>query len=165
MLKLYLGKLNREEKENLLETIRGIVKEAPLLTPYMKTGSKFNVQLTSCGTYGWYSDDTGYHYTKEHPVTKQPWPEMPWTIAKIGVELARDAGFDDFRPDSCLINYYAEGGKLGIHRDEDEEALTQPVVSISLGDTCIFQFGGLKRDDPMMDYQLRSGDCLVFGGT
>lgn len=141
-----------------------MIREAPLLTPRMKTGSEFHVQLTNAGKYGWYSDETGYHYADVHPITKAPWPEMPWVIAKLAIELARGAGFDSFRPESCLINYYTDDGRLGIHQDRDEEALDQPVVSISLGDTCVFQFGGLKRSDPLSHYRLKSGDCVVFGG-
>lgn len=164
MLKLYLGKLNREGQENLLEAIRAVIKEAPLVTPFMKTGSKFRVQLTSCGSHGWWSDDTGYRYTETHPVTGKPWPAIPKSISDLAIELSKDYGCDNFEPQSCLINYYSDDGRLGLHQDKDEEALAQPVVSISLGDSCIFQFGGPERDDPLVEYELRSGDCVVFGG-
>jgi alkylated DNA repair protein (DNA oxidative demethylase) len=57
---------------------------------------------------------------------------------------------------------------MGLHQDKDEgaESLAAgiPVVSVSLGDTARFLFGGLKRRDPVQAMPLESGDAFVFGG-
>jgi DNA oxidative demethylase len=53
---------------------------------------------------------------------------------------------------------------MGLHQDKDEEELEAPVVSLSLGDTALFRYGGLERDDPTRSIRLRSGDAIVFGG-
>ena len=57
---------------------------------------------------------------------------------------------------------------MGLHQDKDEspESLTRglPVVSVSLGDTARFLFGGLRRRDPVETMLLESGDVFVFGG-
>jgi alkylated DNA repair protein (DNA oxidative demethylase) len=66
--------------------------------------------------------------------------------------------------DACLINFYETGARMGLHQDRDEEELAAPVVSLSLGDTALFRYGGLKRGDATRSLRLRSGDAIVFGG-
>jgi alkylated DNA repair protein (DNA oxidative demethylase) len=53
---------------------------------------------------------------------------------------------------------------MGLHRDADEEAVDAPVLSVSLGDTAIFRFGGDTRCGPTTILKLNSGDVLMFGG-
>jgi alkylated DNA repair protein (DNA oxidative demethylase) len=67
-------------------------------------------------------------------------------------------------PDACLINFYEPAARMGMHQDKDEEALDAPVVSLSLGDTALFRYGGLDRKEPTRSVKLRSGDAIVFGG-
>ena len=92
--------------------------------------------------------------------------KKPQGLAK-GLTNYGDAGFS-LEPDICLINYYAGDGRMGLHQDKDEsreslEAGT-PVVSISIGDTARFQFGGFTRREPVQTLLLESGDAFVFGG-
>lgn len=77
---------------------------------------------------------------------------------------ATAAGYPDFQPDACLINRYAPGAKLSLHQDKDEPDLRAPIVSVSLGLPAIFQFGGLKRNDPHKRLLLEHGDVVVWGG-
>ncbi|CDL33028.1 Alkylated DNA repair protein AlkB [Enterobacter hormaechei] len=74
------------------------------------------------------------------------------------------AGYPDFRPDACLINRYAVGAKLSLHQDKDEPDLRAPIVSVSLGLPAVFQFGGLRRNDPLKRLMLEHGDVVVWGG-
>jgi alkylated DNA repair protein (DNA oxidative demethylase) len=67
-------------------------------------------------------------------------------------------------PESCLVNYYGPTAKMGLHQDRDERDFEAPVVSLSLGDTCLFRIGGTKRGDPTRTIRLASGDALVLGG-
>ncbi len=53
---------------------------------------------------------------------------------------------------------------MGLHQDRDEADFDAPVVSISLGDSCLFRVGGLKRSGPTHTFRLSSGDALVLGG-
>ena len=73
-----------------------------------------------------------------------------------------------FAPDLCILNYYDAESRMGLHQDKDEHARSLeaglPVVSVSLGDTARFLFGGLKRKDPAETILLESGDGFVFGG-
>ena len=77
---------------------------------------------------------------------------------------AEEAGYPDFVPDACLINRYAPGARLSLHQDKNERDLANPIVSVSLGLPATFQFGGLKRTDPMRRYTLRHVDIAVWGG-
>ena len=82
--------------------------------------------------------------------------------------LAHDAGFE-CRPDICLINFYGSDGRMGLHQDKDESASSidagHPVISLSIGDTARFLWGGLRRRDPVESMLLESGDAFVFGDT
>ena len=73
-----------------------------------------------------------------------------------------------FDPDLCILNYYDADGRMGLHQDKDESGPSLsagfPVVSVSLGDTARFLFGGLRRRDPVETLLLESGDVFVFGG-
>jgi DNA alkylation damage repair protein AlkB len=96
-----------------------------------------------------------------------PVPPVPQDWVALASAAARAAGFD-FSPDICLINWYGPDGRMGLHQDKDESRASleagRPVVSISLGDTARFLFGGLRRRDPVETLLLESGDVLVFGG-
>ncbi len=70
----------------------------------------------------------------------------------------------DYRPDVALVNFYDATARMGMHQDRDEQS-REPVVSLSLGDTCVFRFGNIEnRNRPWTDVELCSGDLFVFGG-
>lgn len=156
------GRLGPEEQHQLLEQLREAVAEAPLLTPVMpRTGRPFSVRMTNLGTLGWVSDRAGYRYQATHPETGKPWPPIPPMI----LELWREVSGYPHDPEACLVNFYGEGAKMGLHRDEDEEDFAAPVVSVSLGDTAVFRIGGPERGGRTETLKLASGDVLVMGGA
>jgi alkylated DNA repair protein (DNA oxidative demethylase) len=67
-------------------------------------------------------------------------------------------------PEACLVNFYGPTTRMGLHQDRDEQDFAAPVLSLSLGDTCLFRVGGLRRNDPTRSVQLKSGDALLLGG-
>jgi len=145
--------------------IRGLLEEAvvkaPLFTPVMpRTGRPFTVMMTNLGTLGWVSDAKGYRYQPVHPETHHPWPEIPEEILAVW----RAVSSYSHEPEACLVNYYSEGARMGLHRDIDEDDLKAPVVSISLGDTAVFRIGGRERKDKTETLKLASGDVVVLGG-
>jgi len=155
------GYLSRPEQEALLDALRQLLHEAPLYTPRMpRTGKPFSVRMTNCGTLGWVADQAGYRYQPHHPETGQPWPAMPPRVLRAWEDLA---GYPH-PPEACLVNYYAEAAKMGLHQDRDEADFDAPVVSLSLGDTAVFRYGGTQRGDPTKSVKLASGDAIVFGG-
>jgi DNA alkylation damage repair protein AlkB len=96
-----------------------------------------------------------------------PVPPLPESFRAIARAIARATGMP-FDPDLCIMNLYDAEGRMGLHQDKDEGerslAAGLPVVSMSLGDTARFLFGGLKRKDAVESRLLESGDAFVFGG-
>jgi DNA oxidative demethylase len=160
-LDLRPGYLDRAAQETLLAAVREAIRQAPLFTPTMpRTGKPFSVRMTNCGPLGWVSDAGGYRYQPTHPDTGRPWPPMP----DLALHAWRDlAGYPPL-PQACLINVYAPTARMGLHQDRDEQDFSAPVLSLSLGDTCLFRIGGTGRGDPTRSFRLASGDALVLGG-
>jgi DNA oxidative demethylase len=155
------GYLDRQAQEALLDEIRTLIRAAPLFTPRMpRTGKPFSVQMTNCGALGWVSDAAGYRYQAAHPDIGTPWPPMPDAVRRAWDDLA---GYPH-PPEACLVNVYGPEARMGLHQDRDEADLAAPVVSLSLGDTGLFRFGGTTRGGRTRSIRLESGDALVFGG-
>ena len=161
-LRVYPGYLGRDRQSAMLAAIKEVLMTAPLTTPRMpKSGRPFTVRMSNCGPLGWTSDESGYRYQPTHPETGRPWPPIPEPVAAIWDAVARYP----HRPECCLINVYAPTAKMGLHQDRDEQDFAAPVVSISLGDSCLFRVGGQKRRDPTRSFRLDSGDVVVLGGA
>lgn len=156
------GWLDRAAQEALLEEVRAIVGEAPLFVPVMpRTGREMSVRMTNCGPLGWVTDkERGYRYQARHPVTGKPWPPIPQSLLDLWSELAAYP----HAPQACLINFYSETAKMGLHQDREEEDLAAPVVSVSLGDSCLFRIGETRREGRTTSIRLNSGDVVVLGG-
>jgi alkylated DNA repair protein (DNA oxidative demethylase) len=150
------------EQTALVEDIRTVVTNAPLYVPAMpKTGKEMSVRMTNCGVLGWVTDkEGGYRYQVVHPVTRRPWPAIPKRL----LQLWQEVGDFPLLPEACLVNFYSDTAKMGLHQDRDEQNLSAPVVSVSLGDACLFRFGGTKRNDKTQSIRLSSGDVIVLGG-
>jgi DNA oxidative demethylase len=155
------GYLDRDAQKDLLAAVDAVLRSAPLYTPRMpKSGKPMSVRMSNCGPLGWVTDEAGYRYQTTHPESGEPWPPIPDALLTAWRELA------DYPhpPEACLINYYAGSAKMGLHQDRDEKDFAAPVVSLSLGDTCLFRLGGTRRNDPTRSLHLSSGDVLVLGG-
>ena len=134
--------------------------------PTVRGGGKMHVQMMCLGRH-WNPLTYTYVSTRaDHD--NAPVAPVPEAWVALALALARDAGFE-CPPDVCLINFYGSDGRMGLHQDKDESASSieagRPVVSISLGDTARFLFGGLRRRDPVETLLLESGDAFIFGGA
>jgi alkylated DNA repair protein (DNA oxidative demethylase) len=126
-----------------------------------RTGKPFSVRMTNLGPLGWVSDrEGGYRYQATHPETGRPWPPIPGLI----LDVWRKVSAYPHPPEACLVNYYAPTARMGLHQDRDERDLAAPVVSISLGDSCLFRIGTTSRNGPTRSMKLASGDVVVLGG-
>ncbi|UUZ70142.1 DNA oxidative demethylase AlkB [Polaromonas sp. P2-4] len=148
----------------LLDAVTQVTACAPLRHLVTPGGYTMSVAMSNCGALGWVSDRTGYRYTRSDPLSGQPWPPMPDCFADLAVRAATEAGFEDFRPDACLINRYEPGARLSLHQDKDEGDMTAPIVSVSLGLPAVFLFGSTLRKDRPARYRLIHGDVAVWGG-
>lgn len=166
---LYLPKyLTIGDQKDLLNDLRTVVRQAPLFTPTMSSGSPFRYKMTNIGDLGWVSDRRGYRYESRHPVTGQPYPEIPSSLRSMIADLSSKFG-EQIRPDAVLLNWYPDGAKLGLHVDNTEK-VSKPVVSLSLGDRGVFAIdttGSRDRSTAMKNLErinVNSGDAIVFGG-
>ena len=140
--------------------IEAILAAAPLHHAATPTGLPMGVMVSDCGT----PEAFRRRWDSTQPSARRLWPPMPRVLLDFSLRCALRAGFPLFRPDTCHINRYEAGIKLGIHQDRHECDMTQPIVSISLGLECIFLLGGLQRTDPTKRILLEHGDVIVWGG-
>ncbi|WP_414914358.1 DNA oxidative demethylase AlkB [Pseudomonas sp. IT-P258] len=151
--------------ERLLPALEAVLAAAPFRQMITPGGFTMSVALSSCGTFGWTTDRSGYRYTRDDPQTGRPWPMMPEVFFQLAQAAAQAAGFADFAPDSCLINRYIPGAKMSLHQDKDEHSWAAPIVSVSLGLPAMFLFGGFARGDKSQRVPLLHGDIVVWGGV
>ena len=145
--------------------------------PRMPTGGTMSVAITCLGWH-WYP----YRYSRTvDDGDGRPVPAFPPLLGELGREAVTDAAAIDssvlrrreerpdgatstFEPDVALVNWYGPGAQMGMHADRDERS-PAPVVSVSLGESCVFRFGtAAGRGRPWTDVVLESGDVFVFGG-
>lgn len=148
----------------LMQGIEQVASASPFRQMVTPGGYTMSVAMTNCGGLGWTTNQRGYLYSPVDPLTSAHWPPMPDAFATLCHDAACEAGYPDFQPDACLINRYAVGAKLSLHQDKDEADLRAPIVSVSLGLPAVFQFGGLRRNDPLQRLLLEHGDVVVWGG-
>lgn len=158
---LFPGRLDEAAQRELVDEVAALSARAPPYRPVTPGGKAMSVSMTNFGPLGWVTDARGYRYEPLHPLTGQPWPEIPARLLALWAELCDPAT----PPDACLVNRYDAGAKMGLHRDYDEADFGFPVLSVSLGDTAIFRLGGVKRTDPTGQLRLASGDVCVLGGA
>jgi alkylated DNA repair protein (DNA oxidative demethylase) len=156
---IHKGWLDGDAQANLLAAIRDVAKAAPVFSPMTPYGKPMSVKMTSAGAFGWVSDRSGYRYAATHP-DGQAWPPIPDPVMQIWKDLSgvsRD-------PECCLINFYGEDARMGMHQDKDEANFDMPVVSVSLGDDGLFRIGNPSRGGKTESLWLSSGDVVVMGG-
>ena len=158
--RLFAGLIGAEAQETMVAALRRVVAEAPLYTPTTPGGRQMSVRMTAAGRLGWITDRRGYRYEPLHP-GGQPWPAIPEEVMAVW----RVVSGTGRAPDCCLINFYGEGARMGLHQDRDEGDFSFPVVSISLGDEALFRMGGVDRAEGTESVWLHSGDVVVMGGA
>ena len=137
----------------------------PAYVPIVRGGGKMHVRMLCLGRH-W--NGKSYQY---EPVRTDfdglPAPPIPIEFEILARDIATSVGMA-FEPDVCIMNYYDAEGRMGLHQDKDESeasiAAGRPVVSVSIGSTARFLFGGTRRRDPVEALLLESGDAFVFGG-
>lgn len=144
--------------------IEGIAARAPFRHLSTPGGGRMSVAMTNAGPLGWHSDANGYRYVDRDPLSGEPWPPIPAVFASLAREAAAAGGFREFTPDCVLVNRYAQGTQMGVHRDYDERDLGQPIVSVSIGLPAVFVWHGATRNGTPVPVPLVEGDVVVFGG-
>jgi len=158
---IHKGYLDADAQRALVEAVRGVVAQAPLMRPVTPWGKPMSVRMTAAGRVGWVVAQGRYGYAPAHPATGLPWPPIP----PQALALWRAVSGWGSDPDCMLVNWYGQGARMGMHRDADEGDYAAPVVSVSLGDPALFRVGGLARRDPTASATLESGDVAILGGA
>ena len=163
MLPRFLG---LEEQRSLADECRALLDgPVPGYVPIVRGGGKMHVRMLCLGRH-WNGRTYQYESTRSDS-DNLPAPALPGNFRELAARAAGAAGMT-IDADLCILNYYDREGRMGLHQDKDESpasiAAGIPVVSISLGDTARFLFGGVKRRDPVQSLLLESGDAFVFGG-
>jgi DNA oxidative demethylase len=159
--------LSLDRQRALVDECRALVEGAvPAYVPTVRGGGSMHVRMLCLGRH--WNGRTYQYESARSDFDGLAAPPLPASFRDLAAEVARAAGLS-IDADLCILNYYAvEDGRMGLHQDKDESAASLaagfPVVSVSLGDTARFLFGGLKRRDPVETIPLESGDAFVFGG-
>ncbi|MEP4702760.1 MAG: alpha-ketoglutarate-dependent dioxygenase AlkB [Parasphingorhabdus sp.] len=156
---IWKGRLDVAAQTQVIDALRPVLRAAPLFSPDTPYGKPMSVRMTSAGSVGWFSDQSGYRYAEAHP-SGVSWPKIPDPLMQIWDGVT---GLDR-RPDCCLVNYYGDGARMGMHQDKDEADFSWPVVSVSLGDDGMFRIGNTTRGGKTESIWLNSGDVVVMGG-
>ena len=158
--------LTIERQRWLADLCRRLVDgPVPAYVPTVRGGGKMHVKMLCLGRH-WNARTYRYEQTRAD-YDGLPAPPLPPELRALAQEIASKAGMA-IDPDLCIVNYYDPDGRMGLHQDKDEgpESIAAgiPVVSVSIGDTARFLFGGSRRRDPIEPIELGSGDAFVFGG-
>lgn len=155
-----------ERQRAVAERCRALMEgEVPAYVPVVRGGGKMHVRMLCLGRH--WNGKTYQYESVRSDFDGQPVPPLPEDFRLLANEIAASVGMT-LEADLCILNYYDDEGRMGLHQDKDESerSLTAgwPVVSVSVGDTARFLFGGAKRREPVESLQLESGDAFVFGG-
>ena len=134
----FFNALDIKTQVKITHCISKIIDDSPFFRPKTPRFNKsFKILITNAGEWGWKADAKGYGYVKLHPITSKNWPAIPEICFKIWKKYCSKEKL----PNSCLINFYNERATLGLHQDKDENDFSIPVLSISLGNSAVFQYG------------------------
>jgi len=137
----------------------------PAYVPVVRGGGKMHVRMLCLGRH--WNGKTYRYESARTDFDGLPAPALPHEFVMLARDIAKSVAMT-FEPDVCIVNHYDAQGRMGLHQDKDESpdsiAAGRPVVSVSIGDTARFLFGGTRRRDPVEPVLLESGDAFVFGG-
>ncbi|WP_406400271.1 alpha-ketoglutarate-dependent dioxygenase AlkB [Streptomyces sp. NBC_00879] len=160
------GWLAVERQRELVEACRSwALGPVPIRHTVLPGGGVMSVQ-TVC--VGWHWQPYRYGRTADD-VNGARVAEFPDWLVELGrsalvAAYGEDEADQAYAPDTALINFYDGAARMGMHQDKEERS-GAPVVSLSIGDACVFRYGNTEtRGRPYTDVELASGDLFVFGG-
>ena len=145
------GYVSIDRQRALVERCRALMDgDVPAYVPVVRGGGRMHVRMLCLGRH-WNGKIYAYEATRSD-FDGKPAPQLADEFRALAREVAAAAGMS-LEADLCILNYYDADGRMGLHQDKDESersiAAGLPIVSISLGDTARFLFGGTKRRDPV----------------
>jgi DNA alkylation damage repair protein AlkB len=158
--------LDTAEQRDVAGMCRALLDgDVPAYVPVVRGGGRMHVRMLCLGRH-WNAMTYKYESSRSD-FDQQPAPLLPEELRALASRGASSVGMR-IDADICILNYYEADGRMGLHQDKDEGerslAAGIPVVSISIGDSAKFLFGGTRRRAPVSQFMLTSGDAFVFGG-
>lgn len=147
-------RLEPDVQRQLVDQARDACRQAPLVRPRTPNGMQMRVRVSAAGSYGWVGDGA-YRYDPRQR-DGRPWPKIPALWAQIADDAVGRQPWD-----CAIINWYDEGSALGWHRDLAERDQSKPIVTISLGDDCVWAMR-LDEESPVHRCRLVSGAVTVL---
>lgn len=105
----------------------------------------------------------GYHHnwdTKKYSEDEKN--DFPKDLAELSKLISEILGFNNFKAEAAIVNYYYFNSTLSGHTDHSEQNLEAPLFSFSLGQSAIFLIGTDSLEDKPTPIMLRSGDIVVM---
>ena len=87
---------------------------------------------------------------------------MPVDVVNISVFVAKLLGYDNYRPEAGILNYYHLNSTLNAHQDRSELYMEAPLISISFGQPAIFLIGDSTKDTKPYALLIKSGDIVIM---
>jgi len=161
-----IGYLSLDAQRALADECRTLMDgPVPGYVPVVRGGGKMHVRMLCLGRH--WNGKTYKYEPARSDFDGKPAPPLPAGFKALARDIAASVGMA-IDADLCILNYYDAEGRMGLHQDKDESdasiAAGVPVVSVSIGDTARFLFGGVRRREPVDARLLESGDAFVFGG-
>ena len=159
-MQFFFNSLNLQKQEDLVFDVLRIIKISPFFLPKIPRWNKpFNLMISNAGDWGWISNINGYRYTREHPITKRVWPKIPNSFLILWNKFVKSP----ILPNSCLINFYENSrSSLGLHQDKSENNCTVPVMTISIGNSAVLNYGHTRNKKNLRKKKLDSGAIVVM---
>lgn len=123
---------------------------------------KYPVKKFMCLGLYWNPED--YRYLDRLPYNQErPFP-IPEELKNLAQEiLSQFFPWENFVPQSVLVNFYTKDSSMGLHVDKDEEDRVSPVIGLNFGSTCRFFYENEKG--VMNDVKIPGNSVYVFGGS
>ena len=157
-MKILVSVLDDSVQKKIINEVSKIICKAPLFNPLTPIWNKpLKIKITNAGEWGWLSNKQGYKYVRCHPLTKKKWPPIPNVFFEIWNKYSSSLTLAN----CSLINVYEnQKSTLGLHQDKDENDFSYPVVSISIGNKAIFNYGSSRKN--LKKICLPSGSVVIL---
>ncbi|KAG0150731.1 hypothetical protein CROQUDRAFT_668360 [Cronartium quercuum f. sp. fusiforme G11] len=163
--------------ENYLTARNELPKQDPIPSETVKPIHVSDVWMK--GKLRWCTIGWQYHWTtKTYHFEREPTPiselvsstcirlvnqVVPWELICPTTPDNRPGWRNGYRPEAGVINFYQYKDSLTAHIDHSEVSLDSPLVSLSIGNSCVFLIGPSREDHPLA-LRLESGDALIMAG-
>ncbi|KPI92569.1 Alkylated DNA repair protein alkB-like 1 [Papilio xuthus] len=105
----------------------------------------------------------GYHHNWDTKIYSEDNKSVfPEDLGELCDCIAQYLGYEDFKAEAAIVNYYHLSSTLSAHTDHSEINLEAPLFSFSFGQSAIFLIGGREKSVTPSAILLESGDIAIM---